>query len=75
MAYISIAFRLKLSPYKVQIVQECKCCELCVDLVTKHPDNIHHLLMTVKLSFDLSGFVNKQNMQYWSETDFYGLHM
>jgi hypothetical protein len=44
-------------------------CEQFVALVNKHPGIIHCLVMSHGAHFELSGCMNKQNMQYWSEAD------
>jgi hypothetical protein len=56
------------------ILLQKKFCEQSVTLVTKHPYIIHYLIMSDGHS-DLSGCVNKQNMQYWSKTNPYELHL
>jgi len=35
-------------------------------LLWENPDILNNLLMTDEAHFHLSGFVNKQNMRYWS---------
>jgi hypothetical protein len=43
-------------------------------LLRENPDILNNLLMTDEARFHLSGFVNKQNMRYWSPVNPKGLH-
>jgi len=58
-------------PYKIQIVQELSdhditsrrtFCEQFVPLVNKHPYVIRYFIMSDEAHFELSGYVNKQNV-------------
>lgn len=74
---------IKFHPYKLQIVQKINerdkearlaFCTTMNGLLRETPDILNHLLMTDEAHFHLSGFVNKQNMRYWSSVNPQELH-
>lgn len=74
---------LKFHPYKMQIVQHLKpqdynnrvrFCEQMLNVIEQDEDRIHNLWMSDEAHFHLSGFVNKQNFRYWSESNPKNLH-
>jgi hypothetical protein len=65
---------LKMQPYEIAIAQEPseRDCEICTTLCRELLQNVPRtavLLFTDEVHFHLSGTVNKQNFQYWSNNN------
>jgi len=69
---------IKFYPYKPQVVQQLNkgdkearvaFCTAMSGLLRENPDILNNLLMIDKAHLHLSGFVNKQNMRYWSQVN------
>lgn len=74
---------LKLHPYKLQIVQKLHpqdrqnrvlFCNTMLHMLNETPDIINLLMMSDEAHFHLSGYVNKQNMRFWSTDNPRDLH-
>lgn len=70
-------------PYKIQVVQALNendyvsrrlFCEQFLALINENEDIVHNLWMSDEAHFHLSGYVNKQNFRYWSDTNPRQLH-
>jgi hypothetical protein len=49
-------------------------CEQFLALIDEQPDVVQRQIMSDDVYFELSGFVNRQNMQYWSDNNPHRLH-
>ena len=76
---------IKFHPYKLQVVQRNNLtretkearvafCTAMSGLLRENPHILNNFLMTDEAHFHLSGFVNKQNMRYWSPVNPKELH-
>ena len=67
---------LHFHPYKIQVVQELEegdaakrlvFSQQMLDLINRNKEVLNNLIMSDKAHFHLTGLVNKQNCQYWSD--------
>lgn len=70
-------------PYKLQVVQTLnendiaarrRFCERFLVMIEENQDIVHNFWMSDEAHFHLSGYVNKQNFRYWSDTNPRQLH-
>ena len=70
-------------PYKIQIVQalntrdygaRVRFCQEMLDLIGEDEDLVNNIWMSDEAHFHVSGFVNKQNVRYWSQANPRALH-
>jgi hypothetical protein len=68
-------------PYKIQVAQELceqdKAVQFCnqfLDLVNNNCNIVNSLLMSDEAHFHMSGYVNKQNCQFWAANNPHELH-
>ncbi|KAJ4442800.1 hypothetical protein ANN_04393 [Periplaneta americana] len=74
---------LKFHPYKLQVVRELRpidrqmritFCAQLQEMIAENNNILPNLLVSDEAHFHLTGFVNKQNIRYWSDTNPQLLH-